>query len=267
MKLTEPGEDSVNFDYLTSSAACNSAPETSIHVSYVSYDFPNKCIAEFAFDQLVFSLDKESMLSKVKGVKVKDGCCSYNFAFFTAPQSNYSQLSLCVDFKLPELMAKCRQWNESKSNNFCVSVQSALENIVFSVRETMKNGFVRPFAPLLCASCDHSIAVKRKLSCTNLQGEIAMPRGPLEIDEELHPNVKCLVSKMSSLVCNERSTNKASAGDCSSEETSSSFPLQNQVNLFFLYCFFVLPIQVSQYALKYCRHSCISCTPCLDDHC
>ena len=29
MKLTEPGEDSVNFDYLTSWASCNSAPETS----------------------------------------------------------------------------------------------------------------------------------------------------------------------------------------------------------------------------------------------
>ena len=243
MKLTDSGEDSVNFDYLTSWASCNSAPETSIHVSYFSYDFPNKRIAEFAFDQLVFSLDKESMLSKVKGVKVSDGCCSYSFAFFTAPQSNYSQLSLCVDFNLPELRAKCRQWNDSKSNNFCVSVQSALEDIVFSVRETMKNGFVRPFAPLSCAcSSDHSLAVKRKLSCTNLQGEIAMPRGPLEIDEDLHCNVKCLVSKemrnfeMSSLVCNERSTNEASAGDCSSEATSSSFPLRNQVNLFFLYC-------------------------------
>ena len=243
MKLTEPGEDSVNFDYLTSWASCNSAPETSIQVSYLSYDFPNKRIAEFAFDQLVFILDKELMLSKVKGVKVTDGCCSYNFAFFTAPQSNYSQLSLCVDFKLPELRAKCRQWNDSKSNNFCVSVQSALENIVFSVRETMKNGFVRPFAPLSCASSsDHSIAVKWKLSCTNLQGGIAMPKEPLEIDQESHPNVKCLVSKelrnfeISSLVCNERSTNEASAGECSSEATSSSFPLQNQVNLFFLYC-------------------------------
>ena len=234
MKLTEPGDDSVNFDYLTSWASCNSAPEASIHVSYLSYDFPNKRIAEFAFDQLVFSLDKESMLSKVKGVKVIDGRCPYNFAFFTATQSSYSQLSLCVDFKLPQLRVKCRQWNDSKSNNFCVSVQSALENIVFSVG---KNSFVQPFAPLSCASSsDHSIAVKRKLSCTNLQGD------PLEIDEELHPNVKCLVSKkmrnfeMSSLVFNERRRNKASAGDCSSEATSSSFPLQNQVNLFFLYC-------------------------------
>ena len=244
MKLTEPGDDSVHFDYLTSWASCNSAPETSIHVSYFSYDFPNKRIAEFAFDQLVFSLDKESMLSKVKGVKVIDCCCSYNFAFFTAPQSSYSQLSLCVDFKLPQLRAKCRQWNDSKSNNFCVSVRSALENIVFSVG---KNGFVQPFAPLSCAtSSDHSIAVKRNLSCTNLQGDIAMPRRPLEIDEEFHHNVKCLVSKemrnfeMFSLVCNERSMNEASAGDCSSEvtlrPTSSSFPLQNQVNLFFLYC-------------------------------
>ena len=239
MKLTEPGEDSVNFDYLTSWASCNSAPETSIHVSYFSYDFPNKRIAEFAFDQLVFSLDKESMLSKVKGVKVIDSCCSYNFAFFTAPQSSYSQLSLCVDLKLPQLRAKCRQWNDSKSNNLCVSVQSALENIVFSVG---KNGLVQPFAPLLCASSsDHSVAVKRKLSCTNLQGDVAMPKEPLEIDEELHPNVKCLVSKemrnfqMPSLVCNERSTNEASAGNCSSEASSSSFPLQNQVNLFFLY--------------------------------
>ncbi|XP_015765104.1 PREDICTED: uncharacterized protein LOC107344018 [Acropora digitifera] len=238
MKLTEPGEDSVNFDYLTSWASCNSAPETSIHVSYFSYDFPNKRIAEFAFDQLVFNLDKESMLSKAKGVKVTDGCCSYNFAFFTTPQSNYSQLSLCLDFKLPELRAKCRQWNDSKSNNFCVSVQSSLENIVFSVRETMKNSFARPFAPLSCASSsDHDITVKRKLSCTNLQGD------PLENDEELHPNVKCLVSKemrnfeMSSLVFNERRGNKASAGDCSNEATSSSFPFQNQVNLFFLYCF------------------------------
>ena len=111
-------------------------------------------------------------------------------------------------------------------------------------RETMKNGFVQPFAPLSCASSsDHSIAVERKLSCTNLQGDIAMPKESLEIDEELHPNVKCLVSKemrnfqMSSLVCNERSTNESSAGDCSSETSSSSFPLQNQVNLFFLYCF------------------------------
>ena len=186
----------------------------------------------------------------MKGVKFTDGCCSYNFAFFTAAQSNYSQLSLCVDFKLPELRAKCRQWNDSKSNNFCVSVQSALENIVFSVRETIKNGLVRPFAPLSCASSsDHSIAVKRKLSCTNLQGDIAMPKEPLEIDEELHPNVKCLVSKemrnfqMPSLVCNERSTNESSSGYCSSEASSSSFPLQNQVNLFsctscFLFCQF-----------------------------
>ena len=179
------------------------------------------------------------MLSKVKEVKVIECCCSHNFAFFTAPQSSYSQLSLCVDFKLRQLRAKCRQWNDSKSNNFCVFVQSALENIVFSVGE---NGFVQPFAPLLCASSsDHSIAVKRKLSCTNFQGDIAMPREPLEIDEEFHRNVKCLVSKeirnfeMSSLVYNERSTNEASAGDCSSEATSSSFPLRNQVNIF-LYC-------------------------------
>ncbi|XP_067051801.1 uncharacterized protein [Acropora muricata] len=232
MKLTEPCDDSVNFDYLTSWASCNSAPETSIRVSYFSYDFPNKRIAEFAFDQLVFGLDKESMLSKVKEVKVIECCCSHNFAFFTAPQSSYSQLSLCVDFKLRQLRAKCRQWNDSKSNNFCVFVQSALENIVFSVG---KNGFAQPFAPLLCASSsDHSIAVKRKLSCTNFQGDIAMPREPLEIDEEFHRNVKCLVSKeirnfeMSSLVYNERSTNEASAGDCSSEATSSSFPLRNQ---------------------------------------
>ena len=248
MKLTEPSEDSVNFDYLTSWASCNSAPEASIHVSYFSYDFPNKCTAEFAFDQLVFSLDKESMLSKVKGVEVTDGGFSHNFAFFTAPQSNYySQLSVFVDFELPGLRAKCRQLNDSKSDNFCVCVKSALESIVFSVRETIKISFVRPFAQLSCASSnDRSLAVKLKLSCTNLQGDIAMPKQNLETDKELYPYAKCVLNEgmrcceMSSLVCNERSTSEVFAGDCSSEvtqrPTSSSFPLQNRVNLFFPSC-------------------------------
>ena len=246
MKLTEPSEDSVNFDYLTSWASCNSTPETSIDVSYFSHDFPNKRIAEFAFDQLVFSLDKESMLSKVKGVEVTDGRCSHSFAFFTASQSNYCQLSVFVDFELPKVRAKCRQLNDFKSDDFCVSVKSVLESIVFSVCETMKIGLVQPFAPLYSASSsDHSIAVKPKSSSTNLQGDIPMPKENLETDKELYPNAKCVLNKemrcdTSPLECNERSMNEASSGDCRSEvtlrPTSLSLPLQNQVNLFFLYC-------------------------------
>ena len=247
MKLTEPSEDSLNFDYMTSWASCNSAPETSFHVSYFSYDFPNKRTAEFAFDQLVFSLDKESMLSKVKGAEVTNSRFLHNFAFFTAPQSNHSQLSVFVDFELPKLRAKCRQLNDSKSDNFYVSVESALESVVSSVREGMKISFVLPFEPFSCASSsDHSIAVKLKLSCTNLQGDIATPKENLETDKESYPYSKCLVNKemrcceTSSLQCNETNLNEVSPGDCSSEvtlrPTSLSFPLQSQVNLFFWYC-------------------------------
>ena len=244
-KLTEPSEDSVHFDYLTSWASCNSAPETSIDVSCFSYDFPNKRIAEFAFDQLVFNLDKESMLSKVKGVEVTEGHCSHSFAFFTAPQSNYHQLSIFVNFELPRVRAKCRQLNDSKSDSFRVSVESALESIVFSVREAMKISSVRPFAPLSSASSsDHSIDVKLKLSCTNLQEDLAMPKEILVTYKESYPYANCLVNKeiicceTSPLECSKRSTNEASAGNCSSEvtlrPTSLSFPLQNQVYLFSL---------------------------------
>ncbi|XP_015765103.1 PREDICTED: uncharacterized protein LOC107344017 isoform X3 [Acropora digitifera] len=239
MKLMEPSEDSVNFDYLTSWASCTSTPDPSIHVSCFSCNFPNKRAAELAFDLLVFSSDKGSMLSKVKGVEVRDSHFSHNFAFFTTPQSIYSQLSVFVDLELPVLRVKCRQLNDSKSDNFDVFVKSALDSVVLSVQEAMKINFVQPFAYLSCPpSSDHFVALKLKLSCSSLEGDIPISKETLEVDKGLHPNSKGLVNEgtrcreMCALVCNERSTSKAFAVDCSTEvtrrATSSSFPLQNQ---------------------------------------
>ncbi|XP_068753878.1 uncharacterized protein [Montipora capricornis] len=182
LKLDEPQNECTDFDYLTSWALGDSSPEPAVRVSYLSCEFSNKRTAELAFDYLVLNSNKEPLLNDVKAVEVTDGHSPYmNFAFFTSRHSRYSNFCVFVDKELPVLKVKCRHLNESKSNGFCFSVQSALQNVMLSLCEAVRICF-KPFVQLSCeghstvgiresSNINCSSAVKTESSVTSPQGE------------------------------------------------------------------------------------------------
>ena len=185
VKLDEPQKEYTNFDYLTSWALGDSSPEPAVRVSYLSCEFSNKRTAELAFDYLVFSSNKEPLLNDLKAVEVADGYLPYiNFAFFTSQHNRYSHFSVFVDKESPVLRVKCRHLNESRSNGFCLSMQSALQNVMLSLCGTVRISF-KPFVQLSCeghstvgiresSNINCSSAFKTESSVTSPQAEGAV---------------------------------------------------------------------------------------------
>ncbi|XP_068700122.1 uncharacterized protein [Montipora foliosa] len=163
IKFGEPGKECANFDYLTDSSS-----QPAVHVSYLSYEFSNKRTAELAFDSLVFSSSKEPILNNVKVLEVADGHSPHmNFAFFASRHSRYCHFSVFVDEELPVLRVKSRHLNETNSNGFCFSVQSALENVMLSLYETFRISF-EPLVQLSCEGC-RTVGIKESsnVNCSN----------------------------------------------------------------------------------------------------
>ena len=237
VKLDEPQKECTNFDYLSSWALGDSSPEPAVRVSYLSCEFSNKRTAELAFDYLVFSSNKEPLLNDVKAVEVTDGHSPYmNFAFFASRHSRYSHFSVFVDKELPVLKVKCRHLNESKSNGFCFSVQSAVQKVMLSLNATVRISF-KPFVQLSCegrstvgirepSNINCSSAVKTESSVTSPQREGVLSNACASESS----NQKPFSSNKTSLGCANAQVLKS---DCDKECHVST--LQNQVKCF--YCF------------------------------
>ena len=241
VQLGEPHKDCANFDYLTSWALEDSSPqEPAVHVSYLSYEFLNKHTAELAFDFLVFISSKEPLLNDIKAVEVADGHSPcMNFAFFRSQHSRYSHFSVFVDKELPVLRVKCRHLNESKSNGFCFSVQSALQNVMLSLCEAVRICF-EPFVQLPCegqsmvcikeySNVNCSSAVKTESSITSTQAGILFNNCANDsfIEKELDSGTKHLLNRVTctcrlSLHC-EGSNKQSATGNCGKESDLKRF--------------------------------------------
>ncbi|XP_068700062.1 serine-rich adhesin for platelets-like isoform X2 [Montipora foliosa] len=243
VKLGEPCKEHANSDNLTSSALEDSSPEPAVHVSYLSYEFSNKRTAELAFDYLAFSASKEPLLNDVKAVEVADGHSPYpNFAFFSSQHSRYSHFSVFVDKELPVLRVKCRHLSESKSNGFCCSVKSALENVMYFLCEDVRISF-KPFVQLSCGvcsmvgfrgsldvTCNCIVATKTESSVSSPQAEEAMFNTfardcftEKELDCSTKQVLNSVTCRHSTLFHHQGSSSEASTSNCSNESDQNPF--------------------------------------------
>ncbi|XP_068753865.1 uncharacterized protein [Montipora capricornis] len=234
IKFGEPGKECANFDYLTDSSS-----QPAVHVSYLSYEFSNKRTAELAFDGLVFSSSKEPVLNDVKVLEVADGHSPpMNFAFFASRHSRYCHFSVFVDEELPVLRVKSRHLNETSSNGFCFSVQSALENVMLSLYETFRISF-EPLVQLSCEGC-RTVGIKESsnVNCSNAvktESSITSPQSGVFVKncgsdsftkKELNSGTKHLLNRVTcrhSLHC-EGSNRESSTRNCGKESNQKPFP-------------------------------------------
>ncbi|XP_068700092.1 uncharacterized protein [Montipora foliosa] len=238
IKLGEPGKECANFDCLTSWALQDSSSQPAVHVSYLSYEFSNKRTAELAFDSLVFSSSKEPILNDVKVLEVADGHSPHiNFAFFASRHSRYCHFSVFVDEELPVLRVKSRHLNETNSNGFCFSVQSALENVMLSLYETFRISF-EPLVQLSCEGC-RMVGIKESsnVNCSNAvktESSITSPQSGVFVKncgsdsftkKELNSGTKHLLNRVTcrdSLHC-EGSNRESSTRNCGKESNQKPF--------------------------------------------
>ncbi|XP_068700087.1 uncharacterized protein [Montipora foliosa] len=232
IKLGEPGKECAKFDYLTSWALQDLSSQPAVHVSYLSYEFSNKRTAELAFDSLVFSSSKEPVLNDVKVLEVADGHSPHmNFAFFASRHSRYCHFSVFVDEELPVLRVKSRHLNETNSNGFCFSVQSAIENVMLSLYETFRISF-EPLVQLSCEGC-RTVGIKESsnVNCSNAvktESLITSPQSGVFVKncgsdsftkKELNSGTKHLLNRVTcrhSLHC-EGSNRESSTRNCGKE--------------------------------------------------
>ena len=233
--------EDLNSKHYEVAALEDSSPEPAVHVSYFSYEFSNKHTAELAFDYLAFSASKEPLLNDVKAVKVADGHSPYmNFAFSSSQHSRYSHFSVFVDKELPVLRVKCCHLNESKSNGFCCSVKSALENVMYFLCEEIRISF-KPFVQLSCGVCSMVgfrgsldvnciVAAKTESSFSSPQAEEAMYNTfardcftEKELDCSTKQVLNSVTCRHSTFFHHQGSSSEASTSNCSNESDQNPF--------------------------------------------
>ncbi|KAJ7393188.1 hypothetical protein OS493_006154 [Desmophyllum pertusum] len=144
------------------------AVQSSPHISYFSYKFPNQHQAEFVFHHVIFSLGKT--LTEVQDVESANASAVQNFEFvhFLKPHN-----SISVVVEKESVVVKCHTLKELESNCICSSVRNTLENTMESLCHVVKMNF-EPFLQLPCEDVGGNYmkqSSKCSCGCKHLQSE------------------------------------------------------------------------------------------------